>query len=279
LRVGAVHTTHHVQIAENHQVEQPRRLLSADALHSLSLNLDHKTGDGSDGTIGAFDRWRCDHGLARLRFMPSEVPSWAPDDDEDTRCVFCAVRPAVWAYRISRGSVEMCERCRELFERGDDEQLITLQVEKFERDFDEPVAWTQAEIEAQFAAPLRRMRSAAIEVHRLVKHLDPTEVIEIKRAGYESLEEYTGATAELGPCWPADCARSFPETRWFAQPGDVRWYVRSPWPNIPLPDIFTFIWPFVERGDGLDTEVRLARMREVLTWPEDRALAAANYYR
>lgn len=99
---------------------------------------------------------------------------------------------------------------------------------------------------------------------------------EVRAAGFEPLAAYTGITDELGPLWPTEHSRSFPDTRRFADADELRWFVRSPWPSVALADIFTFLWPHVEFDRNLDPGVRAERISRVLNWPETRAYKEAR---
>jgi hypothetical protein len=178
--------------------------------------------------------------------------------------------------RYDSGPLYMCERCWTLFEDGDDHALVALQVDEYDRGWDERVVWTEPQLEKEFKAPLRARRRAATETHRLTEHVDLPEIAQVKAAGFEALEHFTGSTDELGPLWPTEHSRSFAETRWFAEPGELCWYIRSPWPTVPIADIFLFLWDHVEHDRTLDPVIRGTRVREALNWSEDRARAAAE---
>jgi hypothetical protein len=45
---------------------------------------------------------------------------------------------------------------------------------------------------------------------------------------------------------------------------------------VPIADIFLFLWDHVEHDRTLDPVIRGTRVREALSWSEDRARAAAE---
>lgn len=230
------------------------------------------------------------HGYARLAESAQGDEGWLPEDDEGTRCYFCAARPAVWAHRLDEtkltrpgeggftlgGPLLTCHRCTEVFDDGDDEQLVTLGAAAFDAEYGRHEAWTDDEVDYEFRAPLRAFRSAVLDREALTPHVDRPEVAALHGAGFEPLEEYTGITDELGPLWPTQHSRCFPDRRRFAEPGELRWYVRSPWPSVALRDIFMILWPHVEFDKNLDHQVRAERIRAVFSWPEARAQEEAR---
>jgi hypothetical protein len=72
---------------------------------------------------------------------------------------------------------------------------------------------------------------------RLVPHVDSADIAELRAAGFEPLDNYTGVTDDLGALWPEAHRDAVAETRprW---PDEIRWFVRSPWPALSLNDIF-----------------------------------------
>jgi hypothetical protein len=101
-------------------------------------------------------------------------------------------------------------------------------------------------------------------------------VAQLTRAGYEPVENYTGAiwVAEL---WPDEHRRSVPETRpaWLADEALTGrlWVIRSPWPGLTLDEVFALLWRWVERDQELDNEVWRERVCEVLAWTQPQAVA------
>lgn len=110
-------------------------------------------------------------------------------------------------------------------------------------------------------------------------HLGPDTVpgvLEWRAAGFEPLEEHTGAlwVAEV---WP-DPHRAFvAETRpmWLdGSDTDGRlWLVRSPWPALDVPTSLNVLWTWVERDHAdLDRDRYRQRVEEALAWGDDAAL-------
>lgn len=100
-------------------------------------------------------------------------------------------------------------------------------------------------------------------------------VAEIAQDGFEPLENHTGAMW-VARLWPKAHRRAVAETRpeWLEDPDSdgQLWLVRSPWESLTLDDTFALLWTWVERDRTLDERVRQARVSEVFSWTEQRAL-------
>ncbi len=211
-------------------------------------------------------------GDARRAWLSGE-PAWCPDDDEGTRCYFCGDRPAVMAYRLNEtklvapgvggfslgGRLLTCARCGKLFDEYRDDDLDAF---KFGD---------------HFRGKLRALHAAAVAKLTLTRHVDPPEIVALRQVGFAPLDGFTGITEELGPLWPGEHSRAFADTGSWAGSGDLRWYVRSPWPTVRITEIFSFLWIQVEQDDrSRDPAIRADRVRDVVSWPESRAREVAD---
>ena len=61
-----------------------------------------------------------------------------------------------------------------------------------------------------------------------------------------------------------------------APPRDRIWLLRSPWPRIPLVAVYELLWSMVEERTPDEPAAMYRAARNVLRWPEDRALAACS---
>lgn len=99
-------------------------------------------------------------------------------------------------------------------------------------------------------------------------------VAELRRLGFEPVEEYTGMLL-VAEMWPDDHRRFVPETR---QPrlepklGGRLWLLRSPWAGWTLIETFNAMWRWLERPDGdFDADYLLAGVADFLRWEEREA--------
>ena len=101
-------------------------------------------------------------------------------------------------------------------------------------------------------------------------------VAELRRLGFEPVEEYTGALL-VAEMWPDERRRFVPETResWLEdepQLGGRLWLLRSPWAGWTLRETFNAMWRWLERsGAGDDREYVLAGVADFLRWDENEA--------
>ncbi len=101
-------------------------------------------------------------------------------------------------------------------------------------------------------------------------------VAELRRLGFEPVEEYTGALL-VAEMWPDDHRRFVPETRerWLEQEpelGGRLWLLRSPWVGWTLHETFAAMWSWLERPDGeYDADYVLAGVADFLRWDESEA--------
>lgn len=89
--------------------------------------------------------------------------------------------------------------------------------------------------------------------------------------GWNPLHAHTGVGDDLAPAWPTEHLATLPDD---VEPDDERrWLVRSPWPSLTVDEAIGVVWSWVERPpvDLSDLATREARIREVLTWSDDRA--------
>ena len=202
-------------------------------------------------------------------------------------CLFCGTRDWEWVYLLLREpewvkqldwtigwDVVMCDACRGHYDRGEDEVLVRKLVEQRDReDFDEAQAQLLAKVvrERQSEPPIPR-RDAIVP-----------GVAELMSEGFTPIEDLTGAES-VALVWPEEHRRSVPEVRaWMLEHKELQgrlWAVRSPWPGIPLKDVFRCLWSVVDRYRDGDARQRAAA--EVLSWDEPRArsqLAAARAQR
>ncbi|WP_375504630.1 hypothetical protein [uncultured Jatrophihabitans sp.] len=82
--------------------------------------------------------------------------------------------------------------------------------------------------------------------------------------GFEPWEEYTGADFVFG-VWPE-------ERRAVVDGVEL---VASPWPSLDLTAVFRVLWTWAERDkpDEVTATLMIARVAEVLAWPETNALS------
>ena len=112
---------------------------------------------------------------------------------------------------------------------------------------------------------------------------DPTQgpdvvpgVTELRRLGFEPVEEYTGALW-VADVWPDDHRRFVPETReyWLREMPETSgrlWLLRSPWPAWTLRDTFDAMWRWLERPDADDdADFMLPGVADFLRWDEFEA--------
>lgn len=174
---------------------------------------------------GASDPSAPVRGFAYL--SPPAEHEWLPEDDEGTSCLFCGRVPAVWAHRLDpadltvpgRGGLSVgaalltCEHCAELFARGNDAELVqrACVVESAGGDPRQDAA-------EEFRGMLTALHAATSGRRRLSSHVEPPETAELRAAGFEPLDGFTGIADLLGPLWPIDHARSFPDVRRYASP-------------------------------------------------------------
>lgn len=102
---------------------------------------------------------------------------------------------------------------------------------------------------------------------RLVRELPGAD--DLIAAGFEPLEELTGVTW-IGAQWPTAHRRALPEVRadYLEAGEDVVWFVRSPWPSMTVTEVISLVWSQLPRDDESSWP---ATIRDVLSWPEDRA--------
>jgi hypothetical protein len=120
---------------------------------------------------------------------------------------------------------------------------------------------------------VRRVRDA--------ERMSESSVGALRDAGFEALDDYTGASDELGALWPPAHAVEQLRQDPLWPDGSVLWFVRSPWRSITLRELFDeILWPWVER-DPSDRSEDLARerMSQVLSWTEDEAVARLSQLR
>lgn len=108
---------------------------------------------------------------------------------------------------------------------------------------------------------------------------DVAGVVDLRRQGFEPIEEYTGAV-EVARLWPEAHRRSVAETRpeWLdgGHPDGRLWLVRSPWPSLSLSECLNVLWSWVERDQPrLTQELWRQRVSEALAWDE---AAAADWH-
>jgi hypothetical protein len=199
-----------------------------------------------------------------------------PEDDEGTQCLFCHETPASFGYEVvgelrrgdGRGFVMAndvvltCETCVRLFEARETDRLLRRAGSGADDELDLDIRATLPALYASVGLP-----------HRIVRHVYPREIAELREMGFEPLDFHTGLTDEVGTVWPTEHARALPDTRrdWR---GDTRWYVRSPWPSLSVADVLRILWAAVEHDRNLNAAVRAGRIRDVLAWGENRAQTA-----
>ena len=101
-------------------------------------------------------------------------------------------------------------------------------------------------------------------------------VAELRKLGFEPVEEYTGALL-VAEMWPDEHRRFVAETRklWLEQEpelGGRLWLLRSPWAGWTLRETFAAMWRWLERPDGdYDADYLLAGVADFLRWDESEA--------
>ncbi len=168
----------------------------------------------------------------------------------------------VWA-----GHVYVCDRCDQLDRGGDIETLVSVRVgqEQLAPDV----------IDETIRKPLAVYRAA----HQSTVAYDdflPPGVRALREEGFVPVTELTGDDS-VAQAWPAEHRRSVPETRpeWLASgSGDgLFWLIRSPWPSIPIADVFSVIWHYVEPrapivNDRIDPDQQQAAIAEFASLDE-----------
>ena len=101
-------------------------------------------------------------------------------------------------------------------------------------------------------------------------------VAELRKLGFEPVEEYTGALL-VAEVWPDEHRRFVPDTRqsWLEeepQLGGRLWLLRSPWTGWTLRETFNAMWRWVERPDvEYDGDYWLPAASDFLRWDESEA--------
>jgi hypothetical protein len=213
----------------------------------------------------------------RTGFEPEpDPPGWvdgALTDPVGQACAMCGTRDVAWVHPLDSEKTQfrmwdkrhtlasfwaLCDRCEGLYQAGDDEALVGLMSGRSR----------YLDVEEEVRKPLAVFRAADRGARRLAE--PPAEVVRLREQGFEPLHGYTGFADELGPAWPVDLRVELSAE---VEPDEERrWFVRSPWPSISIPEVLALLYPVVmQRADN--TELRPTDVREVLSWPEDRALA------
>ena len=171
-------------------------------------------------------------------------------------CGVCQTREAVWVHTLDPqlarfrvfskehmwGSpISVCNKCEQLLQAADVEALVVADPTSGTLAGDDLDELVRNGLQALVAADLGATRVDASQSPRYQR---------LVSEGFSPLENITGAVF-LGDAWPESDRRELPSVSAegvLGMPADRHWFVRSPWPSVPLNDVFGLVISTLEES-------------------------------
>jgi len=196
-------------------------------------------------------------------------------------CGLCRVHEARWVHPLDPDRAEfrvygkghvwgsplsVCDRCDRLIRERDADGLVAA--------CPDAAGLTGTDLDEQVGNRVRALVAADLGGHGIT--LDrPAGYAALVAEGFTPLENITGAL-HLARAWPAEHRRALAATdpddaSWL--PDGQHWFVRSPWPSIPLQSLFGLVLRTLDatldrQGQRFDEEQAVAAVRDLLSGSE-----------
>jgi hypothetical protein len=205
-------------------------------------------------------------------------------------CGLCQVYEARWVHALAAPRAEfgvhgkghiwgsplaVCDSCDRLLGCGDAGGLVNADPRSAELP--------GTELEEQVRNGVHALLAADLGGHDIDEDRPPG-YRELVEQGFTPLETITGAL-HLARAWPEDHCRTLPATDPASAgylPDGKHWFIRSPWPSIPLEPLFHLVIRTVDStldrqpGHGYDEHLVNAAVRELLRGSEHDVAARLN---